>query len=171
VTGRGTDAVQAVLKAVELEPQNSDYMDHLARAVYQSDAPAQTISNFLRTAQTSPKVFENFLQAADLDVNHADFLNRLAWDFATYPDAQLRNGNDAIRLATRACEITGYRVAPCLSTLAVADAEAGKFDDAVSNCEKAIALTEQSGPVDALQKSQELLKLFRNHQAYHEKNP
>ena len=46
---------------------------------------------------------------------------------ATSPDAKLRNGRRAIELATRACELTKYKAAYILSTLAAAYAETGDF--------------------------------------------
>ena len=170
-TGQGTKAVQVVLKAVEIEPQNSNYLDDLARTVYASDSPQQTISNFLQTAQNDPEAFKKFLQAVDMDTKHAEFFYNLAWNFATYSDAKLRNGNDAISLARRACEITGYRTAPCLIALAAGYAEAGQFDMAISTGEKAVTLAEQNGQTNFLKKAHELSKMFHNHQAYHESSP
>ena len=64
--------------------------------------------------------------------------------------------------------MTGYQVTVCVGTLAVAYAEAGRFDEAISTAETAIALAKQSGETDLLQDNQTLLELFRRHQAYHE---
>src|SRR5208282_6040399 len=64
-------------------------------------------------------------------------LNNLAWILASDPDPQNRNGEEAVKLATRACELTQYRMPLDLGTLAAADAEAGLFDEAVANAQKA----------------------------------
>ena len=72
-------------------------------------------------------------------------LNNLAWVLATSPDDQLRDGKRAVELATKACELTEYKLPHILSTLAAAFAESGDFDTAIEWSEKAVALddTEQ----------------------------
>ena len=64
-------------------------------------------------------------------------LNNLAWLLAAHPDAQFRNGADAVQLATRACELTKYQNPVPLATLAAAYAETGQFQTAVSLAEQA----------------------------------
>ena len=50
---------------------------------------------------------------------------------ATCPDAKYRDGKKAIESATKACELTEWKDADHLDTLAAAYAEAGDFDSAV----------------------------------------
>ena len=50
---------------------------------------------------------------------------------ATCPDARFRNGKKAVELATRACELTEWKLADMIDSLAAAHAEAGDFDAAV----------------------------------------
>ncbi len=52
-----------------------------------------------------------------------------AWILATAPDAQLRDGTEAIRLARQA--VANSTDTKSLDTLAAAYAEAGQFDKAV----------------------------------------
>lgn len=59
-----------------------------------------------------------------------DVLNNLAWLLATCPDAQVRDGPEAIRLAQRACEGDAWRSSAYIDTLAAAHAEAGNFAEA-----------------------------------------
>jgi tetratricopeptide (TPR) repeat protein len=167
-SGRSADAVAPLLKAVELDPKNPSYVGDLCQVIFEGGQQKQSISNFLQAAQADPKYFENFLRAAELTTSHADYLNNLAWAFATYPDVSLRNGHNAVRLATRACEITGDQVTVCVGTLAAAYAEDRRFDEAISTAEKAVALAKQNDEQDLLNKNHELLKLFLAHQAYHE---
>ena len=54
-----------------------------------------------------------------------------AYILATCPDPKLRNGKEALRSATRACELTTWREIVAVSTLAAAYAEAGDFANAV----------------------------------------
>lgn len=58
-------------------------------------------------------------------------LNNLAWLYATCPSARFRNGPEAVRLATRACELTGWGKEGALGTLAAACAECGRFEEAI----------------------------------------
>ena len=54
-------------------------------------------------------------------------LNNLAWVLATSPDDNLRDGKRAIELAKQACEVTEYKQAHILSTLAAGYAEIGRL--------------------------------------------
>jgi hypothetical protein len=112
--------------------------------------------------------FDHFLEAVRSDTNRVDLINNLAWAFATYPDSKLRNGKYAVRLATRACEMTGFQLTVCVGTLAASYAEAGRFDEAVLTGDKACALASEHGETDLLKRNQELLTLYQAHQPYHQ---
>ena len=75
-------------------------------------------------------------------------LNNFAWVLATSPDDKLRDGQRAIKLATKACEVTEYKKAHILSTLAAAYAETGDFETAVKWSGKAVELGVKEKEVD-----------------------
>jgi tetratricopeptide (TPR) repeat protein len=54
-----------------------------------------------------------------------------AWIRATCADAKYRDGKKAVESATHACELTGYKDAASLESLAAACAEVGRFDVAI----------------------------------------
>lgn len=54
-----------------------------------------------------------------------------AWILATCPDPRIRDGRAAVQAATRACELTKWRRAQTLDTLAAAYAESGDFNAAI----------------------------------------
>lgn len=72
-------------------------------------------------------------------------LNNLAWVLATSPDQQLRDGQRAIELATKACELTDFQQAHILSTLAAGYAEVGDYETAVKWSEEAVELGDDLG--------------------------
>ncbi len=78
---------------------------------------------------------------AELDkeyIGDSGLLNNLAWVLATSPMDDVRDGERAIELATTAAEITDFKKAFILSTLASGYAEVGEFEKAREWSRKAI---------------------------------
>jgi|GEM_PF-197651 len=86
-------------------------------------------------------------------------LNNLAWAYATSTFDELRNGDRAITLAEKAAELTDYKEAYILSTLASAYAEVGDFQQAVQWSEKAVERNqEEMEEIEANEKLDEAVK-------------
>lgn len=85
-------------------------------------------------------------------------LNNLAWVLATSPIDELRNGSRAVELAVKAAELTEYKEAHILSTLAASYAETGDFENAVKWSEKSIELATPGRQATDLAKELETLK-------------
>jgi tetratricopeptide (TPR) repeat protein len=111
---------------------------------------------------------QGYRAALALEPHSPDILNNLAWLLATCPDANIRDGAEAVRLGRQACELTGFRRTLMVGTLAAAYAEAGQFAEAVSTAEKARSLAAESGDEALAGKNQELLQLYRSGHPYHE---
>jgi len=79
-------------------------------------------------------------EALRIQADFAPALNDLAWILATTDSPPLRNGEQAVRLAERACQLTDHQRANYLATLAAAYAEAGRFDEAEQTARRALAL-------------------------------
>lgn len=79
-------------------------------------------------------------EAIRLDPTYAYAYNGIAWLRATYPLDRYRDGAEAVKVATKACELTNFKDANHLDTLAAAHAEAGQFDQAVEWQQKALDL-------------------------------
>jgi tetratricopeptide (TPR) repeat protein len=114
------------------------------------------------------RALADFDEAIRLDPKSADACNVRAWVWATCPDAKYRDGTRAIESATRACELSGWKDANHIDTLAAAYAEAGEFEAAAKRQSQANALF-----TDARDKAegQERLKLYRENKPYRRTNP
>lgn len=67
-------------------------------------------------------------------------INALAWLRATCPEGSVRNGREAIRGATKACELTSWKDSSSIDTLAAAYAEIGDFTQAAKLEQQALQL-------------------------------
>lgn len=76
---------------------------------------------------------------------------------AACPDEKFRDAGEAAKHATRAAELGGVDCWPALLAAATANAEAGMFDDAIRNAEKALSVAPQT----YRPRIQERLKQFR----------
>lgn len=79
-----------------------------------------------------------FLLAAKLQPKDAAILNLVAWHFATCPDESEQDGELAIKLAKRACDLTNFNDYNLIDTLAAAYARTGDFSQAARYQRQAI---------------------------------
>lgn len=88
----------------------------------------------------------------------------LAWLLAVCPDSTVRNGAEAVRLASDTVEATDGRSITAFDMLAAAHAECGDFSQAMATQEKAIDLAVRAGrPAEELQRR---LQLYRDGKPY-----
>ena len=108
------------------------------------------------------KAIVEYKKATDLGSVLAQ--NNLAWVYATCPDAKLRNGTEAVKVAKAICEATENMEGMYLDTLAAAYAETGKFDDAVKAQE--LAHKDKSYDTAYGDEGRARLKLYKQKKAF-----
>jgi tetratricopeptide (TPR) repeat protein len=113
------------------------------------------------------KAIADYKEAIRLAPEESEGYNSLAWLLATCTEDRVRDGKKAVELATKACELTKWKDADTLSTLAAAHAECGHFDEAVKWQKKALKI----GFDDAedTKAAREQLKLYEAGKPYREK--
>jgi len=106
----------------------------------------------------------DYAKAIEIAPDSATAYNNLAWMLATFPAAEHRDGDKAVRYAEKAVEIEPS--ANRIDTLAAAYAEAGRFEDAVKAQEKRIGLLEGTGNRGELDEAIERLARYRERQPH-----
>ncbi|MBX7164774.1 MAG: tetratricopeptide repeat protein [Pirellulales bacterium] len=104
----------------------------------------------------------------ELQPDHANAANNLAWMLATHRDATLRNGAQAVAIAERAARNPVNATPALLDTLAAAYAEAGRFADAVRASTQAIQLARQAGDAALADDIATRLALYQAGRPYHQ---
>jgi tetratricopeptide (TPR) repeat protein len=108
----------------------------------------------------------DYATAKRLKSNDNSTLNQVAWFEATCPDGAFRDGQAAVRDATRACELSKWRDPEAIDTLAVAYAEIGDFGQAVRYATQCVAMNNSSAHLRA--QMQEHLHAFHENKPWRE---
>ncbi|HEX5446205.1 MAG TPA: tetratricopeptide repeat protein, partial [Pirellulales bacterium] len=134
-----------------------------------SSESMQPATAWLRAAGTTPSSMQSpppqdpQPPAQNTKLTQATPLNNVAWRMATSTDERYLNGLRAVELATEACELTEWKRAAFVDTLAAAYAEAGDFEAAVRWQTKAIELSVEKTIRKA---AEERLELYREHRPF-----
>ena len=153
---KNDQAESALQQALHLAPNYAVAHNRLAGLLAAQKRTAEAIQHYRAAIKNTP----DFPEA----------LNNLAWIFAANPDAKYRDGTEAVRLASRACELTQYKEPLLMGTLAAAYAEAAKFTEAQAMAKKTIDLALAFGDKSLAERNRELMALYQAHQAFHETN-
>jgi protein O-mannosyl-transferase len=147
IEGKLDDAARLLQESVRLKPYWAPSYRDLARVFalqHRLDDALACDKAALRVAPADP-----------------DNVNNLAWIYATCPRADLRNGAEAVKLATRACEATQRKNIAILDTLAAAFAEVGRFDAAIETVGEMRAVAEANFDTNMARLAQQRLELYQ----------
>lgn len=150
--GRAAEALPYCEVVVQAQPEDAHARFALGEACLAAKRPEQAAASFKEALRLAP--------------NAPECLNALAWVYATSPQAELRNGAEAVRLAERACTITRRQKAALLDTLAAAYAEAGRFEEAVKTAEELRALALSAHDTAAAETARQRSELYKAGKPY-----
>ena len=185
--GKHDRAIEDFTDALRLKPDNSEVLNNRGLAWSGKRGFDQAIEDFTAALRLSPdhhealnnrgvawsrkgkhdRAIEDFTDALRLKPDYHEALNNFVWLLATAPDARLRDGRRAVTLAEKAVSLgddAGSR-----DTLAAAFAEAGRFPDAVSTQERAVAMARTEGKsADVIADLEDRLRLYSQNRPYRE---
>jgi Flp pilus assembly protein TadD len=186
--GKTNDAVKYFSEALRLKPDAAESHYRLGDILLNQGKAEEAARHFSTALQSRPDYPEAHYQlgiilagrkqtaeailhlreAVRLKPDWLEALNNLAWLLATQPDDKLRNGAEAVRLATRAVELTRTNNPGALDTLGAAYAEVGRFSDAVQTAEEAAWKARASGQIDLSVQLTERVKLYQAQRPFRE---
>ena len=129
--GEVEQALAHLQRALEIEPNFADAHYNLGNTFLQMAQPAEAVAHYDKALQINP--------------SDTQALNNMAWVLATWPDARVRDGPRAVRLANEADSLTRNKSPIISATLAAAYAEAGRFPEAITTAERALHLAMNEG--------------------------
>ena len=129
--GRTDEAIALWRKAAATQPEDGGFHTILGDAFLKKGLLNDAIAEYKLAARSSPQ----------------DPLprNNLAWLLATCADASIRNGTEAIDLASQAVQLSRAADPSCLRTLAAANAEAGRFAEAINVAQRGKEIATSQG--------------------------
>jgi tetratricopeptide (TPR) repeat protein len=145
-------AIGSLSQTLRLKPDDADAHFFLAEILSNQNRAVEAVQHYREALRIRP----DFPEALD----------KLALMLATSREADIKNAAHAIQPAERACELTFYGTPSYISTLAVAYAEAGRFDEAISTAKKACEVASESGDENLVKQNQEYLAINLNNLAW-----
>jgi tetratricopeptide (TPR) repeat protein len=174
-------------QALRLDPNNAGGYVNRANAYIQIREWNKALNDCDTAIRINPNLAEAYFNRANVYTHFGDrqkelhdlekatslnpkkfkaLLNDLAWQWATSPDKEIRNGPQAIEAAIKACEMTDWKEWTCIDTLAAAHAEAGNFEQAIKYQKEGLLLANAKPKLVA--EARQRLSLYEQHKPYRE---
>ncbi len=184
--GQLTNGTVQLREAMRLNPTNAETQLNLAFALNQQEQWPEAAELFSKTVSGNfpdPKAHYEFAVAlAHLKKTRAamsqyasalliqpdfpDALDGLAWILSTDANPDFRNGTEAVRMAERACALTGRQDPEKLKTLAAAYAETGRFEEAISTVRTAKDLAVKANRQELVHECALMLEHFQRGESW-----
>ncbi len=184
--GRVDEAAAHLEKAIAVKPDLTDARNNLGLLLLRKGDTAGAIAQWRKVLEIKPDHTEvhvnlgaaylmehrfaealgEWREALRLEPNRVPVLGNVAWMLSTCPDARIRNGSEAVELASRAVELSGRDDPLVLDILGAAYAEAGRFADAIAAAERAVHAAGKDEAWSAELRGR--LALYRSGRAYHD---
>jgi len=151
-TGRPNEAIEYLNEALHLDPGQAEVCANLGRTY--------------RMLGKKDLAIENWVKAVELKPDNTNFLNSLALLLISGDNVSAQEAGRAVEFASRACELTDYKDAVPLDTLAAAYAAEGRFDDAVKTAKQAIEAAKARGQEDLAGRIENRMGLYKEGRRY-----
>ena len=145
--GQTTEALEQFREAVRLAPDDPQTRDKLATTLIEQNRTAEAVEQYRAIIRLRP--------------DSVPPLVRLAMLLATHPDPAIRNGDQAVKLAQRASQLTSDSDAAVLDSLAAAYAETGQFERAEKTAARALPLARAAGQNELAWAIHQRLSLYK----------
>ncbi|MBP1599090.1 MAG: hypothetical protein H6Q05_4467 [Acidobacteria bacterium] len=186
-SGQVDRALLHLEKAVTINPRLAEAQKNYGRALAIMGDEEQAITHFEKALEVNSALVEAHLylgvalchvqgrtqealahwrEALRVDPNYAPAMNEAAYVMATSTDPADRNGAEAVKLAERAVQLSGYRNVEYLDTLGAAYAESGRFPEAIETVRRAIKMANALNQADYIDELQARIRLYETRTPY-----
>ncbi|MDB6022189.1 MAG: Tetratricopeptide 2 repeat protein [Pedosphaera sp.] len=158
--GELAKAVDDYDKAIQLNPKSAAAYFHRAYTYYLLKKPDRALDDCNAAIQLDPnqvhayeyrgniyiargeyaEALGDYREAARLNSGDSSVYRMIAWILDNKPGLRADIEKEAIKAATKACELSEWKNSPCLTTLASAYAKAGDLDQAIDYQTKALSM-------------------------------
>ncbi len=150
--GRYPEAVPHLEAALSVRPSDPELRHSLGRALIISGRAGDGLVHIRNAAELRPDWIPP--------------LQVLAWTLATHPDDAIRDPEEAVRLGTRAAELSRFRNPLVLDALAAALAASGRYDAAAGIAQRAMNQASTARAAALADSIRGRLDLYRRGRAY-----
>ena len=147
-----------VRSALAIRPDFAEAHNNLGRVLAEGPRPAGGGRRAVAAGIGHPARLHRRDERSGLGVGHL-------------PTASLRNGEEALKLARGAEQLTGGRQVEVLDALAAAYAEVGRFAEAVATARQVLELAGRKNRPDVVKDLRSRLALYRARQPFHQSPP
>jgi tetratricopeptide (TPR) repeat protein len=153
IVGEVAEATILYERTLRMDPDRGADYPKLARALLTQRRAGEAVAWLHDRIERAPDDLDSLALLADL--------------LATHPDEMIRDGEEAVRLASRLSEAHGGVNGPALLTWATALAEAGRFEESIATAQRALTVAERAEDERLSGELRRRLSLFREGRAYH----